>query len=169
MRWARALLLPLAAFAAQCAKDPTGLYVSVTVDRALGDNVNFMVVRIFDGSVPSMNMPPPISERPFVVTPGQTYSLFVEKSGTRSRVRVEVDGGRGMLGGGVTLPLPGAGSVSDRVQVAYVEDQVLKVEMNLWAACRSGVLRMPCGPDTRCTSAGTCVPSTLNNPTRHRW
>ncbi|MFO0607226.1 MAG: hypothetical protein U0324_28950 [Polyangiales bacterium] len=172
MRWARALLLPLAACLAQCAKDPTGLFVSITVDSALADNVNFAVIRVFDASTSATSMEPHIAERTFAITPGQTYTLFVEKTGTRSRVRLELDAVRvtpGGGGGGLQLPMPGMGVVNDRAVVSYAEDKVLKVPMGLYNACRSGVLRMPCPANNRCTSNGTCTMFEVSNPAQYNW
>lgn len=172
MRWTRALLLPLAACLAQCAKDPTGLFVTITVDAALSDNVNFAVFRVFDATTSPTSMAPHIAERSFAITPGQTYTLFVEKTGTRTRVRLELDGVRvtfGMGGGIPQLPAPGMGAVGDRALVSYVDDKVLKVNLGLWNACRSGVLRMPCSADFHCTSNGSCAPFAVTNPAQHTW
>lgn len=170
MRWTRALLLPLAACLAQCAKDPTGLFVTITVDPTLRDNVNFAVFRVFDATRSPTSMEMHIAERSFAITPGQTYTLFVEKTGTRTRVRLELDGVRVMLGmGALQLPAPGMGAVNDRALVTYVDDKVLKVNLGLYEACRSGVLRMPCSADSHCTSGGTCAPFEVRNPAQHTW
>lgn len=167
MRWARALLVPLAVCLAQCAKDPTGLFVTITAEPSLSTVINAAIFRTFDGATTGMTSH--LGEYAFLLTPGQAYTLYVERTAGRNKVRVEVDGH--FLAGGrfMMIPMPGSGLINDRAYVTYVEDQVLKVDLTLRSACTVARRGMPCPPDQRCDASGQCVSATVTNPPRHRW
>jgi hypothetical protein len=169
----RTLLLPLLACLARCATDPTGVYLTLTVDAGISARINYAVVRVFDGST-TMSMAPPVSERAMLVESGRSYTFFIERTQGRARARIEVDGGLAtpMVGAGrVTLPTgmglvqPGMGVVSDRALVSYIDDQVLKLTLTLWPAC----VAARCTPSQHCIASGGCTDYEASNLTRHRW
>jgi len=170
-RW-RGALFPLALCLAQCARDPTGVFVTVNVENGL--MVNAVVARTFDADNTGGN---PLAEGAFSVEPGQTSTFYVGATPVRrQKVRIEVYGFYLTNTGNLQLlELPSRvrtgdmGLVSDRAIVTYVDDQVVKVSLALRGVCRMTLGRSRCPVNQHCDAGGGCVSAEVDNPPRYQW
>ncbi len=170
----RALLaLTLLAALPRCAKDPTGIYVTLTVESALANCLERVEFRVFNPAN-STGMPEDSETRMTTQLPasGSTFLVLPKANNHAQTVRIEVGGYRA-TGRCPALPdimlmpgMPDPGWVSDRAVVTFRPDTTIDVPMTLRAACAglmcmeleehcTGAMMMPGGTrrDPMCTSA----------------
>lgn len=152
-----------------CAKDPTSIYVSLSIESGVRAVAQGAFIRVFDADDTSP-MPVPIAAQiPLEFNREGPYTFLVNHTSTgHPRVRIEVEAYRlPMMAaqGGSRFDglMPGNGVANDRVIVSWQEDTILKVSMVLRDRCVVASIGMPCPIAQRCDASGRCVPATTND------